>query len=205
MSKAMNELVGGASTGSAECRKHWTTALILWISGQDRHPSNAERAHATQEAWDGGRYRTACSAMREQGSSKTGIAWLPHVKVAPMSAPRPQVRALQNPNILTVKWVAGGIPEESRFLTQLTFLKKEKDSTANIFDDDEWIRSLTEAQEITEDIREERITSTKVKLTLERCDPSRWCGFCENMSPGDSFRSVTKKSQPHSRNATTRC
>ena len=35
------------------------------------------------------------------------------------------------------------------------FLKKEKDPTTKLFDDDEWVRSLTEAQEITADVLEE--------------------------------------------------
>ena len=50
--------------------------------------------------------------------------------------------------------------KEGRFLlnTQLIFLKKEKDPTSKQFvDDDEWIRSLTEAQEITADIPEDSV------------------------------------------------
>ena len=41
--------------------------------------------------------------------------------------------------------------EECRFLfnTQLMFLKKEKDPTSKQVDDNEWIRSLAEAQEVT--------------------------------------------------------
>ena len=80
MSKAMKGLVGGAAAGSAGCRKDWTTALILRSSGQGTHPSSAERAQATQAAWGGGRYKTARSAVREQGRSKIGTASLPHVK-----------------------------------------------------------------------------------------------------------------------------
>ena len=54
-------------------------------------------------------------------------------------------------DILTVKRATGDLPEECRFLlnTQLMFLKKEKDPTTKLFDDEEWIRPLTEAQEIT--------------------------------------------------------
>ena len=36
----------------------------------------------------------------------------------------------------------------------LMFLKKEEDPTSEQFDDDEWIRSLTEAQEATTDVPE---------------------------------------------------
>ena len=38
------------------------------------------------------------------------------------------------------------------------FLKKEKDPTTKQFDDDEWIRSLTEAQEAATDIPEGSVT-----------------------------------------------
>ena len=63
-------------------------------------------------------------------------------------------------DIHTIKWATGGLLEECRFLlnTQLVYLKKEKDPTSKQFDDDEWIRSLTEAQEVTIDIPEDRVT-----------------------------------------------
>ena len=53
-------------------------------------------------------------------------------------------------------------PNECRFLlnTQVMFLKKEKDPTTKLFDDEEWIRSSTEAQEITVDIQENVTTPT---------------------------------------------
>ena len=48
-------------------------------------------------------------------------------------------------------------PEECRSLlyTQLMFLKREKDPTTKLFDDNDLIRPLTETQEITADIPEE--------------------------------------------------
>ena len=52
--------------------------------------------------------------------------------------------------------------------TQLMFLKKEKDNTTKVIVDDEWIRSLTEAQEITADIPEERVTNDQ-----EGVDPTQ--------------------------------
>ena len=56
-------------------------------------------------------------------------------------------------DILAIRWATGDLPEECRFLlsTQLMFLKKEEEPTSKRFDDDEWIRSLTEAQEVTTD------------------------------------------------------
>ena len=61
--------------------------------------------------------------------------------------------------MLTIRWAIGDLPQECRFLlnTQLMFLKKEKDPTSKQFDDDEWIRSLTEAQEITADVPEDSV------------------------------------------------
>ena len=55
---------------------------------------------------------------------------------------------------------ASDLPEECRFLlsTQLMFMKNEKDPTTKQFDDDEWIRSLTEAQEVTADIQDDCVT-----------------------------------------------
>ena len=85
----MKGLVGGAAQGSADCRRNWTTALIPRSSGIGTHPSSAECVEAARIAWGGGRHTLARSAMREQRRSKTGIASLPHVKLAPMSAPGP--------------------------------------------------------------------------------------------------------------------
>ena len=46
------------------------------------------------------------------------------------------------------------------------FLKKEKDPTSKQFDGDEWIRSLTEAQEVTTDVVEDSVT-----YELQEADP----------------------------------
>ena len=69
-------------------------------------------------------------------------------------------RLFRGLDIFNNKWGIGDLPEEGRFLlnTQLMFLKKEKDPTTKLFDDDDWIRSLTEAQEISADIPEENVT-----------------------------------------------
>ena len=61
-----------------------TTALIPWSSGRGTHPTDVEQAPAARAAWGGGTYKDARNAVREQGLSKTGIASLPHVKLAPM-------------------------------------------------------------------------------------------------------------------------
>ena len=138
--------------------------------------------------------------MREQGRSKTGVVSLPHVKLAPMSAPGPtserqehvdaivsfagarqRRRLFRGPDILTIKWATGDLLEECRFLlnTQLMFLMKEKDPTSKHFDDDEWIRSLTEAQEITADVPEDSVMYDQEELISKKFGPSRWRVFAE--------------------------
>ena len=77
LGKAMKGLVSGAAAGSAECRRHWTAALISRSSAQGTHPSNTERAHATQAAWNGGRYKAARNAKIEQGRSTTKVKLSP--------------------------------------------------------------------------------------------------------------------------------
>ena len=54
--------------------------------------------------------------------------------------------------VLTVKWATGDLPEECQFFlnTQLMFFcKNEKEPATLLFDDNELIRSLTEAETIT--------------------------------------------------------
>ena len=83
--------------------------------------------------------------MREQGRSKTGIPFLPHVKLSPMSTPGPtgerqehldaiiyfagagqRRRLFRGLDILTIKLATGDLPEECLLNTQLMFLKNEK-------------------------------------------------------------------------------
>ena len=79
----------------------------------------------------GGRCKEARSAVREQGRSKTGVASLPHVKLAPNSGPEPtgegkehldavvafagvgqRRRLFTVLDVLTVKWATRDLPEE---------------------------------------------------------------------------------------------
>ena len=75
-----------------------------------------------------------------------------------------------------MKCTTGDLPEEWQFRvnTQIVVLKKEKDPTTKMFDDDEWLRSLTEAQEISQ-----RIVSrtTRVKPTLKKVHPIQMAEF----------------------------
>ena len=76
---------GWGSTGLSGLPENWTTALIPRSVDFGTHPTSAETGQRVF-AWEGGRYKAARGAMREQGRSKTGIASLPHVKCAPMGA-----------------------------------------------------------------------------------------------------------------------
>ena len=132
--------------------------------------------------------------MRDEGagSKQNRYRSLPHVKLSPMSAPGPsgerhehldsvvsfagagqRRRLFRGLDILTILWATGGLPEECRFLlnTQLTFLKKKKDPTTKQFDDDEWIRSLTEAQEVTTDIPEDSVTYDQQDVDPKKVRP----------------------------------
>ena len=146
--------------------------------------------------------------MREQGRSKTGIASLHHVKLSPMSPPDPtgerqehlgaivsfagagqRRRLFRGPDILTIKWATGDLPEECRILlnTQLMFLKKEKDPTTKQFDDDEWIRLLTEAREVTTDIPEDGVTHDQQDV-----DPKK----VRTIQTGEFLRKHVSRRQP---------
>ena len=76
-------------------------------------------------------------------------------------------------DIFTVKWASGDLPEECRFLPnrQFMFLKKEEDPTSKQFDDDEWIRSLTEAQEVTTDVPEDRVMYDQQEVDSQKVRP----------------------------------
>ena len=211
----MKGLVGGAAQGSTDRRKNWTTALIPRSSGIGTHPSSAECAEAARIAWSGGRHKLERS-VREQGRSQTGIVSL-RCKLSPMSAPGPsgerqehldatvsfagvgqRRRLFRGLDILTVKWATGDVPEECRFLlnTELMFLKKEKDPTSKQFYDDEWIRSLAEAQDVTIDIPEDSVTYDQQDVDPQKDRPLRWESSWGNACRGDFWHSVEEKLKP---------
>ena len=149
--------------------------------------------------------------MREQGRSKKGIASLP----APMSGPtgerqehldaiasfagaEQRRRLFRGLDVLTIKRTIGDLPEECRLFlnTQLMFMKKEKDPTTKLFDDDKWIRSLTEAQKITADVPEDSVTYDQQAVDPKRSGPSKWEKSCGSTSHDDSLRSAKEKLQP---------
>ena len=67
----------------------------------------------------------------------------------------------------TIKWATVDLPEECRFLlnTQLMFLK-EKDPTSKQFDEDKWIRSLTDIPENSVSCDQQDVDPKKVRPHL---------------------------------------
>ena len=135
----MKGRVGGGAAGTAEHRKHWTTALVLRSSGRGKHTQTQNELK--QRAQPG-----------KDAARRVLLASLPHVKLASITAPGPSgerqqhldaiiafagagqgTRMFRVLDVLTVKWATGDLPGECRFLlhTQLMFLKKEKNRQRN--------------------------------------------------------------------------
>ena len=66
------------------------------------------------------------------------------------------------------------------------FLKKEKDPTSKQFDDDWWIRSPTEAQEVSTDVPEDSITCDQ-----EEADPRKSSAHSEGSVPAEVCLTTT--------------
>ena len=101
-------------------------------------------------------------------------------------------------DILTSKWATGDLPEECRFLlnTQLMFLKKEKDPSTKQFDDDEWIRLRTEAQEATTDIPEDSVTYEQQEANPKEVRPIQMGEFLRKYVSRRLWPSAREKVQP---------
>ena len=187
-SKALKGLVGSAAQGSADCRRNWTTAvipteLVRWNSS---HQCGGRRGGANCLGWrkvqsgterdegarpEQNRYRFA--ATRQTVAYE--CSWS-HWRTAETPGCRRlhrRRRLFRGLDIVTIKWATGDLPEECRFLlnTQLMFLKREKDPTSKHFDDDEWIRSLTEAQELTTDIPEDSVMYDQQDVAPKKVRP----------------------------------
>ena len=59
------------------------------------------------------------------------------------------------------------------------FLKKEKGPTSKQFDDDEWIRSLTDAQEVTTDVPEDSVTHDQQDVDPKEVRPIQMGEFLQ--------------------------
>ena len=103
-------------------------------------------------------------------------------------------RLLRGLDILTIKWAPGDLPGDCRFLlnTHLMFLKIKKDTTSKQFDDDEWIRSLTEAQEVTADIPEDIVTYDQQDVDSKKVRPIQMGEFMRKYV----WHSVRERLQP---------
>ena len=108
--------------------------------------------------------------------------------------------------ILTFQWNTGPSPRRMPFPPQhlAHVLEKEKEPKTKMFEDDEWILSLTRADATIADIPEWQLTSAAsngaaqdqdVYLSPKRCDPFKLENSCESMCQDGSWRSVKEKSR----------
>ena len=70
-------------------------------------------------------------------------------------------------------------------------LEQKKDATSKQLDDDEWTRSLTEAQEATTDVPEDSVMYDQQDVGPRKFGPSRWDGSCGNPSREGEIAALT--------------
>ena len=107
---------------------------------------------------------------------------------------------------LTIRRAICDLLEESRFLlnTQLVFFKKEKDPISKQFDDDEWIRSLTEAQEITADVPKDSVMYDQQAVDPKKVRPIQVGEFLRKyVSRGLSRAQRRRNCSSHDSNASS--
>ena len=85
---SISKLLGGAAGSTADHRSLWTAALVPRSSCRGTHPTESERRQHKQR----GEGVQRGTKSERTGRSETGRVWLPHVGLAPMSAPRTRVR-----------------------------------------------------------------------------------------------------------------
>ena len=78
------------------------------------------------------------------------------------------------------------------------FLKEVKDPTSKQFDDDEWIRSLTEAQEITADVPEGSVMYDQQEADPKKVRPIQMGESCGSMSHDDFGHSAKENDRVES-------
>ena len=67
------------------------------------------------------------------------------------------------------------------------FMKKENDPTSKQFDDNEWIRSLAEAQEVTSDIPEDSVAYDQQDVDPKKVRPIQMGRVLAEMRLGATF------------------
>ena len=186
-SKVVKGLVGGAAQGSADCRRNWTPALIPLSPVTGTHPFQCGVRRGGADCLGWGTIQGCTERERQE-----------HLDAIVFFAGACQRRRVfRELDTVKIKWATGDLPEECRFLldTHLMFLKKEKDPTSKQFDDDEWIRSLTEAQEVTTDVPEDSVTYDQQEAgTTKKFGPFKWREFLRKYD--DCSRSAKEKLQP---------
>ena len=71
-----------------------------------------------------------------------------------------------------------------------------KDPTSKQFDDDEWVRSLTEAQEISADVPEDSVINDQQAVDPKKVWPFEWANSAEIRPAAGSLRQVKEKMKP---------
>ena len=211
-SKAMKGLVGGVANGSSDEKQRWAESLIP-RSDEPIHacPGITERTAAAGHAWGKGSRREAKAAMKDVNKQRTGLASLPHVRLAPLSAPGPtgdrmehleaiiafagagqRRRLFRALDSLTVRWAIGDLPASCQWLlnTRLMFLIKEREPTCKVFDDEEWT-ARTSLEDVPENLVVDAPALTPVQpLDAKGVGPSRWANSCGNTCPNACYLSI---------------
>ena len=99
-------------TGAAECRKHWTTALIPRSSGQGTHPSKRGASSSGLKRRQM-QNQPASPCKGKQGRSKTGNRiYSPMSGLAPMSAPGGTGERQETPGVAILAFAGAGTEKE---------------------------------------------------------------------------------------------
>ena len=172
-------------------------SLVLW----PRY-TPLERGASSSDSSSLGWRQVQDSSQCNGGCSKTGTASLPHVKFAIMSAAGPFGERHEHlmPSFLLALDRSDGCfgcsissqssgPQGASLKNVVSYTIRSscfcraKDFTTETFDDDEWFRSLTEAQEIAADIPDERITYDQDGVDTQKVRPVQMGACLRNMSP----------------------
>ena len=164
-------------------RQSASSSEEFWDSStQDRKPEEKTGAAAD---------RSTGSAFTDRGSTSKAMKGL----VGGAAAGLPECRK---------QWITALIPPSSGQGTHPSGAAAS--SSTKILNDDEGIRSLTEAQDITADISEERVTCDQDDVgTQERSVPFRWGGIPSEIRLKASLHTQRRRNySSHDSNATAR-
>ena len=174
ITKSVKGLLGEDAPGTAEHALQWTTALIPRGSGTGTHPHRSRANSSSARTRPPVVPRLSKDAARRVSRRSRKSNWRPCVPL------RLRVKEQSTWMQSLRSQVMGRGDECSEFFFDVMFRQKEKEALTKMFDDDGWIRPLTEAETITVDIPEDKY-HTRIQAALhtiracvpKRCDPSR--------------------------------